>query len=54
MELRGTYKSHQMVYIHENEWHMLVNKTDKPLKVIEIQYGTRCEEDDIKRMPITR
>ena len=53
MDLRGRYKQHHYLKINENEWHMLSNETDEPLKVIEIQYGTRCEEDDIKRMPIT-
>jgi len=35
--------------INPNEWHQLHNPTDKPLKVIEIQYGERCEEEDIER-----
>jgi len=49
LELRGTYKPHSYLTINENEWHMLSNETDELLKVIEIQYGTRCEEDDIVR-----
>jgi D-beta-D-heptose 7-phosphate kinase/D-beta-D-heptose 1-phosphate adenosyltransferase len=35
--------------INPNEWHQLHNPTDKPLKVIEIQYGEGCTEDDIER-----
>jgi cytidyltransferase-like protein len=35
--------------INPNEWHQLHNPTDKPLKVIEIQYGTNCIEEDIER-----
>lgn len=35
--------------IHPGEWHQLHNTTDKPLKVIEIQYGEYCEEEDIER-----
>lgn len=35
--------------INPNEWHQLHNPTDKPLRVIEIQYGQRCEEEDIER-----
>jgi cytidyltransferase-like protein len=35
--------------IHPNEWHQLRNTTDKPLRVIEIQYGKYCEEEDIER-----
>ena len=28
---------------------MLANETDKPLKVVEIQYGEECVEEDIER-----
>jgi len=35
--------------INPNEWHQLYNPTDKPLKVIEIQYGEACIEEDIER-----
>jgi D-beta-D-heptose 7-phosphate kinase/D-beta-D-heptose 1-phosphate adenosyltransferase len=35
--------------IEVNEWHQLHNPTDKPLRVIEIQYGTQCAEEDIER-----
>jgi cytidyltransferase-like protein len=35
--------------INPNEWHQLHNPTDKPLRVIEIQYGEQCEEEDIER-----
>lgn len=35
--------------INPNEWHQLHNPTDKPLKVVEIQYGECCEEEDIER-----
>jgi len=28
---------------------MLANETDKPLQVVEIQYGTNCIEEDIER-----
>ena len=31
------------------EWHQLVNGTQEPLKVIEIQYGENCIEEDIER-----
>ena len=37
------------IYINRNEWHQLVNKTDNPLKVIEIQFGEQCVEEDIER-----
>lgn len=37
------------INIVTDEWHQLCNNTDKPLKIVEIQYGTKCEEDDIER-----
>jgi mannose-6-phosphate isomerase-like protein (cupin superfamily) len=30
-------------------WHQLVNAHDTPLKLVEIQYGTNCVEEDIER-----
>lgn len=46
----GQFVQHQALHISENQWHQLINmsKTD-PLRVIEIQYGDRCEEEDIER-----
>lgn len=35
--------------INPGEWHQLHNPTDQPLKVIEIQYGVECTEEDIER-----
>lgn len=31
------------------EWHQLTNPYDMPLKVVEIQYGEQCIEEDIER-----
>jgi cytidyltransferase-like protein len=42
-------KLHKQETININEWHQLENKTDKPLKIIEIQYGANCIEEDIER-----
>jgi cytidyltransferase-like protein len=39
----------QSTWIRLNEWHQLCNETDYPLKVIEIQYGESCVEEDIER-----
>jgi len=36
-------------YINREEWHQLVNKGNGPLKVIEIQFGEKCIEEDIER-----
>lgn len=35
--------------INRGSWHQLFNKTDTPIKIIEIQYGTACDEEDIER-----
>jgi cytidyltransferase-like protein len=48
-ELVGHFQEHQSVWISRNEWHMLCNETDQPLKLIEIQYGDDCSEEDITR-----
>jgi mannose-6-phosphate isomerase-like protein (cupin superfamily) len=37
------------INIVTNEWHQLVNNTDNPLKIVEIQYGPKCIEEDIER-----
>lgn len=50
MELRGKYNLHESLHINTNEWHMLVNETNKPLKIVEIQYGEECAEEDIERL----
>lgn len=49
MDLVGRYGRHQHLHIGRNDWHQLVNEDPNPLKLIEIQYGDRCEEDDIER-----
>ena len=41
---------HNSDFISNEEWHQLMNSTDQPLKVIEIQYGDQCSEDDIERL----
>lgn len=49
MDLMGTYSAHQHLFIPQGSWHQLCNETDQPLRLIEIQYGDRCEEQDIER-----
>ncbi len=49
MDLLGTYSAHQYLFIPQGSWHQLCNETSEPLKLIEIQYGDRCEEQDIER-----
>lgn len=48
-ELVGIFHKHQSLHINKNEWHQLCNPSNKPLKIIEIQYGTDCNESDIER-----
>jgi cytidyltransferase-like protein len=47
--LRGKYESTATISIAKDEWHQLANETDSPLKIIEIQYGDNCVEEDIER-----
>jgi D-beta-D-heptose 7-phosphate kinase/D-beta-D-heptose 1-phosphate adenosyltransferase len=49
MDLLGEYTQHQHVHINCTQWHKLCNETDQPLRVIEIQYGKNCVEEDIER-----
>lgn len=49
-EMIGMFKEHQHIWIPCNSWHQLCNETDKPLKIIEIQYGENCIEEDIERL----
>jgi mannose-6-phosphate isomerase-like protein (cupin superfamily) len=48
-DLVGTYGSHEYIFISKGQWHMLCNESDVPLKLIEIQYGENCVEEDIER-----
>jgi cytidyltransferase-like protein len=41
--------THQHYIIAVGQWHQLTNPFDKPCKIIEIQYGDNCVEDDIER-----
>jgi D-beta-D-heptose 7-phosphate kinase/D-beta-D-heptose 1-phosphate adenosyltransferase len=45
----GSYSKFEHIHIDCGQWHQLSNETDKPLKVVEIQYGSRCIEEDIER-----
>jgi cytidyltransferase-like protein len=44
-----TLVKHQALDIPVGDWHQLCNNTDHPLKIVEIQFGARCDEDDITR-----
>jgi cytidyltransferase-like protein len=44
-----TLTKHQEFKISAGEWHQLTNPFDVPVKVVEIQYGKQCTEEDIER-----
>jgi cytidyltransferase-like protein len=48
-ELQGVYHKHQSLHISNTQWHQLCNESTEPLKVVEIQYGAQCAEEDIER-----
>ena len=48
-DLVANIRQHDSIFIKRNQWHMLCNETDQPLKLIEIQYGDNCVEEDIER-----
>lgn len=48
--LLGKFHKLKSTFIPANEWHRLVNNESFPLKVIEIQFGDNCTEDDIERV----
>jgi len=49
MDLLGEFTRFQHIHINKHQWHKLCNETDQPLKVVEIQYGDQCIEEDIER-----
>jgi len=42
-------KEHSIVAIKRGQWHQLINGTNQELRIIEIQHGDKCEEEDIER-----
>jgi mannose-1-phosphate guanylyltransferase len=48
----STWSKFTNVTISKNDWHQLSNETDEPLKILEIQYGEKCVEEDIERKPL--
>jgi cytidyltransferase-like protein len=40
---------HGSYFVARTEWHQLTNPFPEPLKMIEIQYGPECSEEDIER-----
>ncbi len=48
-EFVGIFGKHQSLHMKKHEWHQLCNPGNEPLKIIEIQYGESCIEEDIER-----
>jgi D-beta-D-heptose 7-phosphate kinase/D-beta-D-heptose 1-phosphate adenosyltransferase len=48
-DLMASPARHQHTWIQLNAWHQLCNETNEPLRLIEIQYGDNCVEEDIER-----
>jgi len=42
-------ETHDSYQIPTNEWHRLYNPFDQPCRIVEIQYGPNCVEEDIER-----
>ena len=40
---------HDQLHVAVQEWHQLTNPYEHPLKIVEIQYGEQCIEEDIER-----
>jgi D-beta-D-heptose 7-phosphate kinase/D-beta-D-heptose 1-phosphate adenosyltransferase len=46
---RANCNENHSIVVHQGDWHQLANAGQVPLKIVEIQYGERCVEDDIER-----
>ena len=44
-----TIQKNESLDIPIGDWHQLRNENSEPLKLVEIQYGDKCIEDDIER-----
>jgi cytidyltransferase-like protein len=42
-------KEHMHHFVPQGEWHQVRNPYEVPCKIVEIQYGAECSEDDIER-----
>ena len=44
-----TLEKHSQVNIQIGEWHQLCNPFEEPCRIVEVQYGETCDENDIER-----
>ena len=40
---------HDTIEVLPDHWHQLSNPYDEPCRIVELQYGARCSEEDIER-----
>jgi len=45
-----TLNMHNEFKVNKNEWHQLTNPFATPCRIVEIQYGNKCIEEDIERL----
>jgi cytidyltransferase-like protein len=45
-----TVEQFSHVWIRKHQWHRLSNQHNTVLKLVEVQWGDRCDEDDIERI----
>jgi len=45
-----TLGTDESFFVKANEWHQVVNRSNEPCHIIEIQYGEETTEDDIERL----
>ena len=48
--VRSPLKKGDFVNIYVSDWHQLINNSFEELKIVEIQYGQNCYEEDIERI----
>ena len=44
-----TLNKYSQIVIPQNDWHRIYNPFDVPCRIVEIQYGLQCNEEDIER-----
>ena len=49
VDLYGKFNKFESLHLRKTEWHQLCNESEVPLKIVEIQYGENCIEEDIER-----
>lgn len=42
-------EKHDKIHIPIDDWHKLNNPYEEPCRIVEIQYGSECDEEDIER-----